>query len=178
MTKITRFWLAGAEFCPKNRDMESTALPKPFALYVLLSLLLFLGVGGVYGGFHLTDDPTGRSLGMPDGSLAHSPFPDYLIPGLILLVFNGIFPFLVAYALVYQPDWRWAEALNIYRNRHWAWTFSLYCGLSLCIWINVQMLMVADRAPLQPIYGLYGLLLVIFTMMPKVMRYFEKPGAA
>ncbi len=178
MTIVTCFWLTEAEFCPKIRDMESTALPKPFAFYVLLSLLLFLGVGGIYGGFHLTDDPTGRSLGMPEGSLANAPFRDYLIPGFILLVFNGIFPFLVAYALVYQPDWRWAATLNIYPDRHWAWTFSLYCGLSLCIWINVQLLMVVDRAPIQPIYGLFGVLIIVFTMMPKVMRYFEMPGKA
>ena len=155
--------------------MSSPSLPKPFALYILLLLLLALGAGGIYGGFLLTDDPSGRSLQMPISALQGSPFRDFLIPGIILLFFNGILPLVIAYGLIEQPAWKWPEMLNIYPNRHWAWTFSLYCGIILSIWIGVQMLLLGPPySPLQAIFSLWGTVTVIFTMWPGVMRYFER----
>jgi hypothetical protein len=155
--------------------MDNRSLPKPFALYILLLLLLALGAGGIYGGFLLTDDPSGRLLQMPLNALQGSPFQDFLIPGIILLLFNGFLPLLIAYGLIVQPDWKWPERLNIYPNRHWAWTFSLYCGIILGIWIGVQLLLLGPpHSPLQGIFALWGTVTVVFTMWPGVMRYFER----
>ncbi len=155
--------------------MNNAALPKPFPLYILLLLLLGLSAGGVFGGFCLTDDPTGKALEMPISALEGTPFQDYLIPGVILLIFNGLFPLLIAYGLILQPAWRWPEALNIYRNRHWAWTFSLYCGITLALWINVQMLLLGPPySPLQAVYSLWATAIVVFTMWPGVMHYYEE----
>ncbi len=156
--------------------MNYAAIPKPFPLYILLLLLLGLSAGGIFGGFMLTDDPTGNGLQMPLDALEGTPFRDYLIPGVILLFFNGLFPLLIAYGLILQPEWRWPEALNIYPDRHWAWTFSLYCGITLAIWINVQMLLLGPPySPLQAVYSLWATAIIIFTMWPGVMRYYSRP---
>ena len=58
-------------------------------------LLLFNGIGAFYGSFKFITDPSGASLGMTLSLLEHSPFTDYLIPGIILLIANGILSFVV-----------------------------------------------------------------------------------
>ena len=44
---------------------------------------------------------------MPLSMLEGSPFKDYLIPGLILLVVLGLFPLVVLYGLVRRRRWGW-----------------------------------------------------------------------
>ena len=52
-------------------------------------LQLFIGLGAVAGGLGLVLEPDGSNLGMPLSMLEHSPFSDFLIPGLVLLLVNG-----------------------------------------------------------------------------------------
>jgi len=53
-------------------------------------LQMFIGIGAVPAGIAMISDPSGRGLGMPLEMLANSPFSDFLIPGVFLLVINGI----------------------------------------------------------------------------------------
>ena len=53
-------------------------------------LQLFIGLGAVAGGLGLVSEPDGSNLGMPLSMLEHSPFPDFLIPGMVLLMVNGL----------------------------------------------------------------------------------------
>lgn len=52
-------------------------------------LQLFIGLGAVAGGLGLVLESDGSNLGMPLSMLEHSPFSDFLIPGLVLLIVNG-----------------------------------------------------------------------------------------
>ncbi|MEI7983103.1 MAG: hypothetical protein WCI71_15745 [Bacteroidota bacterium] len=54
---------------------------------------------------------------------------------------------------------------------HWAWTYSLYLGIMLIIWIMVEMVYI-DYDILQTIYGLLGVIIVIVALLPANMRYF------
>ena len=60
--------------------------------------------------------------------LRHSPFSDYLIPGLVLLVVNGLGSFFVWWALLFK-----------WKNRAW---FVVAEGILLGGWILIQLLMV------------------------------------
>ena len=53
-------------------------------------LQLFVGLGAVAGGLGLTLDPSGASLGLPIEMLETSPFTNFLIPGIVLFVVNGL----------------------------------------------------------------------------------------
>jgi hypothetical protein len=81
---------------------------------------------------------------MPISMLAGSPFDDFLLPGLILLLVLGIVPLCVSWGL--------------WRPRPWAWHGSVFVGASLVVWIAVQVAMVGYRGdpPLQAIYGGLG----------------------
>lgn len=58
-----------------------------------LLLLVFLGASGIAGGVLLILDPYGIRWGiMPLSLLQYSPFHSYLVPGIILLVSNGLLP--------------------------------------------------------------------------------------
>jgi hypothetical protein len=57
--------------------------------------LVFLGATAVAGAWPLLKDPSGELLKMPVSLLQHTPFHSYLIPGIVLLVCNGLFSFLV-----------------------------------------------------------------------------------
>ena len=144
------------------------------AFYLLIFLLITLGLGGLYGGGLLVLDPSGQRLGMPIVFLENSPFKDFLIPGLLLLVFVGLLSLLVVYGLLARPDWPLFEKLNVYPDRHWAWTFTLYTGFSLGIWINVQLLMLDAHSALQPSYGLVALAILVLTLLPGVMDRFKR----
>ena len=68
----------------KNTFKNSKRLAK-----VLGSLQLFIGLGAVGGGLGLVLEPSGANFGMPLEMLNHSPFADFLIPGIVLLIVNG-----------------------------------------------------------------------------------------
>lgn len=143
-----------------------------FFLFLLCALLLFLGLGAFAGGGMLVLQPDGSLLGMEPGWLAQSPFSSYLVPGFLLFTFSGLLPLFTFFGLLIQPQWRWANALNIYPNRHWAWTYSLYSGIIVIAWITVQLIM-TRYFWLQPVMIFTGLLIIIFTLTPSIMKKFE-----
>jgi hypothetical protein len=144
---------------------------KPFALYLLALLLLVQSLGGLFGGISLVASPSGAILQMPVSMLEGSPFSDFLVPGLILLLFLGIFPGILAVALLKRPVWKWFGMLNIYPGIHWSWTYSLYLGIMLVVWILVEIMWI-DYDLLQTAYGLLGVAIIIITGLPGTMRHF------
>ncbi len=66
---------------------------------LLIFLLIFLGIGALYGGGSLIIDPSGELLGMPLTMLESSPFNNFLLPGVILFLLLGVAPLLVGIAL-------------------------------------------------------------------------------
>lgn len=53
-------------------------------------LQAFIGVGAVAGGLVLVLDPSGATLGLPLDLLEETPFASYLVPGIVLVVVNGL----------------------------------------------------------------------------------------
>lgn len=141
-------------------DSMINLIARPPFTYLLLFLLAIQGISGVYGGANLVFDPTGESLEMPVTYLSESPFTDYFIPGFILLTILGIYPLIVVYHF-----WK--------RNRQ-AWFGSVIVGIALVIWILVEILMIGYQSgpPLQVLFGLVGVLIVAFTFLPSVKKYY------
>ncbi len=131
----------------------------PVSVYILFFLLAFQGLSGTLGGILLVLDPTGRLIDLPISFLEGSPFHDYFIPGLILLILLGIYPLVVFY--------------NLLRKKTWSWYGTLFVGLILVIWIETEILIIGyqSKPPLQAIYGLTAILIIIFNLMPSVRKY-------
>lgn len=147
---------------------------RPFPVIILAFVLIFTGIGGIYGGYSLIHATDGHLLKMSTSILENSPFRTFLIPGIILLIFNGILPLLIVWGLFAKPPWQWPEFFSVYHKQHWCWTFSLYYGFILIIWINVQIIMLGYSSLLQPFFALTGVLIAVITLLPPVNRYYRK----
>lgn len=110
---------------------------------LLILLHLLVGVGAIGGGLAGMLDPQ-APLGMPIELLQHSPFSNYLIPGLILFTVLGLGNLFSVYMLARQ-------------SRCWPHVSSVM-GLALVIFIVVQCIMLRLIDPLHVIFFFVGLL--------------------
>jgi len=146
---------------------------KPILLNILIFFVFFQAISGLAGGIGLTFSPSGESIGMPISMIENTPFTNFLIPGIFLLVILGIFPLILGYAMIKEPKWNWPNKLNVYNNFHYLWAYSLYLGLILVSWIIIQVYLVGGENILQLIYGLLGALIIIVSLFPQVMKYYD-----
>ncbi len=113
-------------------------------------LLALLGVSAVFGGWALTSSPTGDAIQLPIELLQGTPFDNYLIPGILLLVFNGFLSLSILWLTVKK------------RGNYPVWI--IFQGAVLLIWLSVQLFMNADfYYPLLhvPYFGIALLLMVV-----------------
>jgi len=100
---------------------------------ILICLLAFLGLGAIGGGGILIISPKGKLFGMPLTMLDHTPFKDFLVPGIMLFSVIGVAPLLIIRALIKKPTSKLAERLNFFKDMHWAWSFTIYQVFALII---------------------------------------------
>ena len=114
----------------KKRDIlaEKILLMKRALRITAITLLLINGIGAIWGGFGLIYDPSGNFMQMPLEFLQYSPFSNYLIPGIILLVFNGFLSL--------------AAATLVARKHRFHSHFTIFQGVVLVIWLSVQIVMI------------------------------------
>lgn len=106
-------------------------------------------------------DPV-KNVGMPLSLLDGTPFKDYLIPGLILLVVVGVFSLLVFVGLLLK----WKAA----------WWLSLASGGGLVVWIIAEVALLGYLAGagigLQIVFGLVGIAILVLALARPTRRYF------
>ena len=139
----------------------------PVSLWLLKAMLLILGISALFPGFNLILDPSGKGVGFPAGALDGSPFTNYLIPGILLTLCNGLLPLVAWYALWKRPKYAFWARLNPVKTLRWSWTLALISGVGLVIWIVVQMTMVPFFF-LQPLLLGWGLSIIGLCLMPGV----------
>lgn len=145
-------------------------MKQPFLLYLLIFSLIFLALGGLFGGIMFLIDPSGKSMSM-DTVLPMLPVSSYVLPGLFLIAVMGLFPILLAYGLIARPDWPWAARLTGWSKHHWAWTGSIAVALILLIWLAVQAFMIGFRWPIQFVTLGNAILILATALAPAVQRF-------
>ncbi len=119
-----------------------------FLRIITIALLYLNGLTAVGGGMVLIIDPKGSILKLSVELLNGSPFKNYLIPGIILLVFNGFFSLVTLYFTIKKK--------NLYQH------LIILQGIILFIWLSTQILLIKYFfAPLHITYFLISLLLII-----------------
>ena len=140
----------------------------------LIFLLGFLGFGAIGGGGVLIVSPSGELMGMPLSIIQNSPFINFLIPGMILFTVLGIMPVILMYALIKKPKWQLPEFLNVFNDMYWAWSYSVYTGLALMIWIQTEMIIMKTVHWSQSLYMGIAILLLFVTLLPRVRLIYKK----
>lgn len=146
---------------------------KSAEVYILIIAVALEAIGAIYGGISLMNDPSGESIRLPVTLLEGTLFSSFLIPGIILFLLLGFFPLFLIFPLIFKPNWPIINGLNIYKSYHWSWTYSIYTGIILCIWINIQIMVLSTGYVLQGACGLFGVFIVILTLLPNVKRYYR-----
>ena len=120
---------------------------KLFLKIFIAALLLFNGIGAVYGGGSFILYPDGSGMQMPLSWLRHSPFTDYLLPGIILFTCNGVLSLFTLYMLL--------------RNHKFAAGMVMVQGLVLTGWIICQVILLQVIYYLHFVLGSVGLALLL-----------------
>lgn len=141
-------------------------------LGLLVFLLVFLGLGGIFGGVMFLSDPSGESMGMAD-MLSRLPVPDYSLPGLFLFAVMGLAPLLLTWGLLAHPNWPLAERLTRWSKHHWAWTGTLALGILLGVWLTVQGFLIGFEASIQYVTAVNGLGILFLTLLPGIRRIYR-----
>ncbi len=146
-------------------------MQRPIMLWPLVICLLILAFGGgLAGGIMMLLDPSGELLGVAE-VLPLLPVPNFILPGLFLLVVMGLFPLLLAIALVTRPNWSWADSLLQWSNHYWAWTATLILVAILALWLLYEVWLIGFF-PITYVTAVIGLLILLFALIPGVRRYY------
>jgi len=111
--------------------------------YILGSLQAFTAIGAIPAGAGYLLDTTGKGMGVSTELLAHSPLNSFLLPGLFLLLINGLANLIGAY-------------LSFTRNRYAGYA-GLILGILLTLWIIIQVAWISLMSFLQPLFLIIGL---------------------
>lgn len=109
--------------------------------------LSFLGLSAIVGAIPLLMHPGGEPWAMPQSLLQHSPFRSFLIPGIILLVANGLL----------SP---WVLWLTASRHPGYGW-WVIVQGCVLLGWLVVEVAVLRLVAWPHYFYGAVAVALVI-----------------
>jgi hypothetical protein len=145
---------------------------RPFTIWILIVLMFGLCIGALISGPMLFLAPDGHLMQWTVDQLERSPFRDYMVPGIILFVFNGIFPLIVGAGLV-KTRWKGLAQLNPFKHHHWAWTGSVAAGIILLIWIATETLMLGYISFLQPVMAVWGVLIIFLVLLPGTRRHYR-----
>lgn len=144
----------------RKGDIMAQKQYRPFIPLLLISIcLVFLGINGVVGGYLMLADPNGTPMGLLISDLTYTPFQNFFIPGLLLLLVWGCGSFVTLIGLwlpLRQGSDSRAQGLA---NEHWAWLFCFAMGVGLVVWLFVQLLTIPNVAPIQ--YMLLGLAVLL-----------------
>jgi len=141
----------------------------------LIILQFLLGLGAAISGGLLILGPDGHLMQMPLLMLRTTPFSTFLLPGILLFFFVGIYPLAVAYCLFARPSWSWPNLVNPIKQMYWAWAASLAAGVAVITWISVQMLMFGSVNVLHLLYLGWGVAIILLTLSPNARQsYLQK----
>ena len=114
----------------------------------LAVMQIFNGLSALAGGIGLMGDPTGGNVAMETEWLEGTPFTNFLIPGIILFVVNGIGN-TTGFIFTIRKHMREAEIGMVF-------------GVVMMGWIIVQVILIGYGSFLQPLYFATGLLQLYF----------------
>jgi hypothetical protein len=112
---------------------------------------VFVALGAIPAGLSMITQPDGSGLLMNVSLLQNGPFHDFLIPGLFLFIFNGLFNLGAAF-------------LSFFRSPY-AVVIALCLGLILSLWVSIQVYVTGLISFMQPMFFLIGLAEVVLAIL-------------
>jgi hypothetical protein len=73
-----------------------------------------------------------------------------------------------------QPENKWAESLNFFKDMYWAWSFSIYVAFALIIWLQVEMIFMQAVVWLHTFYMILSIAIIFVALLPQVRNIYRK----
>ncbi len=146
-------------------------MKRPFMLWPLILVLLFLALGGFSGGIPMLTDPANGGYLQFAELLPNLPVSNFVLPGLFLFAAMGLLPLLLAYALIARPAWNGVDRFFQWSNHYWAWTATLILVLIIALWLAVEGWLVGWW-PITYATAVIGFLILLFALLPRVKRFY------
>jgi len=144
------------------------------ALFVTEAVFAFVGF---MSGYALLSSPSGEGLGISLDLLENTPVGDFTLVGLFFVAFYGVLPALGAYGLWTRKRWRWTDAINRWTGQLWGWTASAAVGVTLFVWIGVEVTLLGFLSgiggALQVGMTLLGILILALAFRPSVRSWMK-----
>lgn len=118
--------------------------------YISIFLLFFIGLNALAGGYLLMQDPSGGLLHMSIEQMEPAVFDDFLIPGIILFLLNGVMSVVTAVFVLLR--WKGFAGLVIVQ------------GIILSVWMVVQLFFSEKVFPIQFLVLAIGLGILVCGM--------------
>jgi len=129
---------------------------KRYLRFISISLLLLTAINAAVAGVLFIIDPSGNGMGMNVSYIKDSPFNSYLIPGIVLLIVNGLLNFIAAYF--------------VFKEKPFASLWVIAQGILLIGWIVIQVIMVKDISMLHTIMFTIGMILTMSGFLLLALR--------
>ena len=117
-----------------------------FARTAAIVCLVFLAISATWGAALLIQDPLGSPMQIQQRVLQHTPFHSFLMPGILLLVSQGLLGFVVL-------------GIAIFRKRRCGFWIA-FQGSMLVGWITSEVILVREVVWLHYAYWALGLILI------------------
>jgi hypothetical protein len=148
-------------------------MTRPILLWPLVIVLVSLALGGVSGGIPMVIDPTNGGYLQFADLLPLLPVPDFILPGLFLLIVMGLFPLFLTYALIARPTWRRVDRFFRWSKYYWAWTGTLILVVTIAIWLAYEAWLIG-WFPITYFTAIQGLMILLFAMLPGVRNFYRR----
>ncbi len=116
------------------------------ARMIAIICLAFLALTATLGAVLLIRDPSGSPMQISQRVLEHTPFHSFLIPGILLLVSQGLLCGVIL-------------SIAIFSQRGYGWWIG-FQGCMLFGWITIEVILVREVVWLHYIYWVLGLVLI------------------
>lgn len=103
-----------------------------------------IAIGAIPAGLGYLKDVSGAAMGTTVELLKNSPLPNFLLPGLFLLIINGFGNGIAAFCS--------------FKKLPMAGTLGLILGLILCLWIIIQVWWISLSSFMQPLFFFIGII--------------------
>jgi len=118
----------------------------------------------------LADPSSGGYLDFEE-LLPQLPVSNFILPGLFLLFFMGLFPLLLVYGLIARPTWPWMDRVSRWSGHYWAWTGTILLSIGIAIWLGYEGWLVGWW-PITIITAVQGVLILLLALVPSVRRFY------
>ncbi len=124
-----------------SRLLVARRIARPGYASIAVALQLFTAIMAVPVGLAMILDPDGSPLGIPHDWIAGTPFGSFLVPGIVLLLMNGV--------------GQASAAILVWQRHPLAPWVTAFFAVGLMTWIGVQVLVIPFSV-LQPVLFAVG----------------------